>query len=106
MPAQMPAPMSEDDDDVLNATVTEPSNNPKRSRKLVTKAYMDKDGFVVTKREYETCEEKEIPEPTPEVKEKEKSKEIPKTDTQASTKHPSPPGKTKQKSITSFFTRK
>lgn len=42
----MPAPMSEDDDDVLNATVTEPSNNPKRSRKLVTKAYMDKDGFV------------------------------------------------------------
>ncbi|XP_057381041.1 DNA polymerase delta subunit 3-like [Daphnia carinata] len=106
IPTQMPAPMSEDDDDVLNATVIEPSDNPKRNRKLVTKTYMDKDGFVVTKREFETCEEEEIPDPTPEVKEKEKSKEIPKADTQPKTKHPSPPGKTKQKSITSFFTRK
>ncbi|KAI9552916.1 hypothetical protein GHT06_020800 [Daphnia sinensis] len=106
VPTQIPAPMSEDDDDVLNATVIEPSSNPKRSRKLVPKTYMDKDGFVVTKREFETCEEKEIPEPTSEVKEKEKSKETPKTDMQPTTKHPSPPCKTKQKSITSFFTRK
>jgi hypothetical protein len=42
----MPAPMSEDDEDVLNATVVEPANKNKRSRKLVAKTFMDKDGFV------------------------------------------------------------
>lgn len=42
----MPAPMSEDDEDVLNATVVEPKNNNKRSRKLVAKTFMDKDGYV------------------------------------------------------------
>lgn len=46
MPTQVPVPMSEDDDDVLNATVVEPSNNTKRSRKVVAKTYMDKDGYV------------------------------------------------------------
>lgn len=46
MPPPMPAPMSEDDEDVLNATVVEPTNKNKRSRKLVAKTFMDKDGFV------------------------------------------------------------
>lgn len=38
--------MSEDDEDVINATVIEPSSNLKRSRKLVTKTYMDENGYV------------------------------------------------------------
>jgi hypothetical protein len=59
--------------------------------------------YLVTTKEYETCEENEANEnSTP----KEKTAEIPKIETKPSVKHPSPPGKTKQKSITSFFTRK
>lgn len=42
---EQPGPMSEDED-FLNASVVEPSNNLKRSRKMVCKTYMDKDGFI------------------------------------------------------------
>lgn len=42
-----PLRMSEDEDeDMICATPKQPSPNPKRTRQLVTKHYMDKDGFM------------------------------------------------------------
>ena len=62
------------------------------------------DVYLVTTKEYETCEDKDANE-EPSVP-KENAEEVPKTEIKPTVKHPSPPGKTKQKSITSFFTRK
>ena len=121
-----PTPMSEDDEDVLEATIVEPSSSLKRSRKLVAKTFMDKDGFVgrcspyvicskrfsniflsiVTTREYETCEEKEKSETVSSPKEITKTETVKAEVLATAAKQPSPPGKTKQKSITSFFMRK
>lgn len=61
--------------------------------------------LIVTNKEFETCEENAALDPPPNIKESAKPEIVPKD--QVPDKRPSPTsGKTKQKSITSFFTRK
>ena len=42
-----PAPVLDDDDDVMEATIVEDAM-PKKTRKLVSKQFMDEDGFIGT----------------------------------------------------------
>lgn len=42
-----PAPVLDDDDDVMEATIVEDAM-PKKTRKLVSKQFMDEDGYIGT----------------------------------------------------------
>jgi len=94
-----PAVAESDEEDLIPIT---PNNNiQNKSKKWVTKHQVDKDGFIVTSKEFVTCddnvEDKVVP--------AEEKKEVPPVKLET-TKPTSPPMKKKQPSITNFFTRK
>ncbi|XP_054268453.1 DNA polymerase delta subunit 3-like [Macrosteles quadrilineatus] len=118
-PEPQPTIIPDDDDDMVCGT-PEPATR-KRKRKLVAKTYKTPDGYMMTKKEYESYSEEEE-ETVPEKKAKGNSQNeesaksgkdivVPATTTTNTNKNvPKPtkasPHKTKQASLTSFFKKK
>jgi len=99
---------SDSEDEVIPSTPVkeEKSDSRGRKKKLVDKTYMDEDGFLVTKKEYEFVDGSEDEKET-KVESETKCKESPKkVEEQPKKSEPSPVKKNKQANIMSFFKKK
>merc|ERR1739838_695582 len=99
---------SDSEDEVIPSTPVkeEKSDSRGRKKKLVDKTYMDGDGFLVTKKEYEFVDGSEDEKET-KVESETKCKESPKkVEEQPKKSEPSPVKKNKQANIMSFFKKK
>jgi len=98
-PERPPLPVAElDEEDFIPSTPN--TNTQNKTKQWVTKTHFDKDGYVVTSKEFVSCtnvEEKNVP-----VEDKKEPTEV----KAEMTKPISPPVKKKQPSITNFFSRK
>jgi len=101
---------SDSEDEVIPSTPEKEDKSDTRGRKkkLVDKTYMDEDGFLVTKKEYEFVDGSEDEKETKSKVEAEtKSKDSPKkVEEQPKKSEPSPVKKNKQANIMSFFKKK
>lgn len=116
-PVPQPPDIDGDDNDVIPPTPDPPlKKGRKRIRKLIDNTYMDKDGYMLTRKEYvfESCTESEPEEKEKENKTKDNSEHerTEKVSPKVDKKEPSPkkkkvsPQNIKQASIMNFFKKK
>lgn len=96
-----------EDEDIVPSTPVNNDDGPKcrrRKRKLVQKTFKDEDGFMVTKKEYESfSESEEEPDKTAEHKPEKKTKTQPEPEAKKGGKKKVMAQQQKQSSIMSFF---